>query len=457
MDGRLDGRASGESVTHARLLRIAVPIMLSNATVPLIGYVDTAVVGQLGQAHLIGAVAIGGVIFSVLYWTFSFLRMGTTGLTAQAYGASNPREIAGHLLRALAVAAVFGAAMVVLQRPIAAAAFWAIGPSREVQAAADTYYSIRIWAAPAGLVNFALLGWFIGLGRAGVAFVVQLVVNVLNMALAMLFVLGLDGGVAGVGFAALLAEVAGAAVGLVLAVRIAREVGAVAPLSDALDWLKMKRSLGINTDLTIRAIGHYTAIMFFTAQGAAAGDVTLAANAILMTLIHIMVYLLDGFAFSAEALVGRSVGARDRHSFWRAVRLSTVWAGVLAVIIGGGLWFAGPAIIALTAKSAEVQAAAGIYLAWAALAPMLGVWCFQLDGIFTGATRTREMRNTMVLSIVPFFVAWWLLAPHYGNHGLWAAYMLFYVARTASLLAFMPGLVRASFPEAVVASSVERA
>lgn len=452
MDGRLDGRASGEAVTHASLLRIAVPIMLSNATVPLIGYVDTAVVGQLGQAHLIGAVAIGGVIFSVLYWTFSFLRMGTTGLTAQAYGASNPREIAGHLLRALAVAAVFGAAMVVLQRPIAAAAFWAIGPSREVQAAADTYYSIRIWAAPAGLVNFALLGWFIGLGRAGVAFVVQLVVNVLNMALAMLFVLGLDGGVAGVGFAALLAEIAGAVVGLFLAVRIAREVGAVAPLSDALDWLKMKRSLGINTDLTIRAIGHYTAIMFFTAQGAAAGDVTLAANAILMTLIHIMVYLLDGFAFAAEALVGRSVGARDRHSFWRAVRLSTVWAGVLAVIIGGGLWFAGPAIIALTAKSADVQAAAGTYLAWAALAPMLGVWCFQLDGIFTGATRTREMRNTMVLSIVPFFVAWWLLAPHYGNHGLWAAYMLFYVARTASLLAFMPGLVRASFPT----SSVER-
>ncbi len=336
MDDR-DGRAApGEVVTHASMLRIAVPIMLSNATVPLIGYVDTAVVGQLGEAHLIGAVAIGGVIFSFLYWTFSFLRMGTTGLTAQAYGASDSREIAGHLLRALAVAGVFGIAMIALQRPIAAASFWAIGPSRQVQAAADTYYSIRIWAAPAGLINFALLGWFIGLGRAGVAFVVQLVVNILNMALAILFVLWLDGGVAGVGLAALIAEVAGAVVGIVVAIRIARQMGAAAPLSDARDWLKMKRSLGINADLTIRAIGHYTAIIFFTAQGAAAGDVTLAANAILMTLIHIMVYLLDGFAFAAEALVGRSVGARDKVSFWRAVRMSTVWAGVLAAIIGDG-------------------------------------------------------------------------------------------------------------------------
>jgi MATE family multidrug resistance protein len=447
MDDRAGGRAPNDAVTHVSMLRIAVPIMLSNATVPLIGYVDTAVVGQLGQAHLIGAVGIGGVIFSVLYWTFSFLRMGTTGLTAQAYGARDGREIAGHLLRALSVAAVVGAALVVLQRPIAAAAFWAIGPSREVEVAAQTYFSIRIWAAPAGLINFALLGWTIGLGRAGVAFVIQLVLNLLNMILAIVFVLVLDGGVAGVGYAALIAEYAGAALGLVIALRIARETGAAAPLADALDWQKMRRSLGINADLTVRAIGHYTAIMFFTAQGAAAGDVVLAANAILMTLINIMVYLLDGFAFAAEALVGRAVGARNRASFWRAVKLSTIWAGVVALIIGGVLWFAGPAIVALTAKSVEVQQAAGTYLAWAALAPMLGVWCFQLDGIFTGATRTAEMRNTMVLSLVPFFVAWALLAPSLGNHGLWAAYMIFYVARTVSLTAFMPSLVRVSFPE----------
>jgi len=298
-------------------------------------------------------------------------------------------------------------------------------------------------------VNFALLGWYIGLGRAGVAFFVQLVINVLNMVLAILFVLWLGGGVAGVGYAALIAECAGAVLGLVIALRIAREMGASAPLADGLDWLKMKRSLGINADLTVRAVGHYSAIMFFTAQGAAGGDVILAANAILMTLINIMVYLLDGFAFAAESLVGRAVGARDKRSFSRAVLLSTEWAGVLAVLIGGGLWFAGPAIIELTAKSAEVQQAAGTYLMWAAIAPMLGVWCFQLDGIFTGATRTRDMRNTMVLSLIPFFAVWWLLAPHFGNHGLWAAFMVFYVARASSLLAFMPALVRASFPEKV--------
>ncbi|OJU23436.1 MAG: hypothetical protein BGN89_00465 [Alphaproteobacteria bacterium 64-6] len=449
MHEHVKAHAAGETVTHASLLKIAVPITLSNATVPLIGYVDTAVIGQLGQAHLIGAVGIGGVIFSVLYWTFSFLRMGTTGLTAQAYGARDGREIAGHLLRALGAAVVFGGVLVILQGPIAKAAFWLIGPSREAEAAAQTYFSIRIWAAPAGLVNFALLGWYIGLGRAGVAFFVQLVINVLNMVLAILFVLWLGGGVAGVGYAALIAECAGAVLGLVIALRIAREMGASAPLADGLDWLKMKRSLGINADLTVRAVGHYSAIMFFTAQGAAGGDVILAANAILMTLINIMVYLLDGFAFAAESLVGRAVGARDKRSFWRAVLLSTEWAGVLAVLIGGGLWFAGPAIIELTAKSAEVQQAAGTYLMWAAIAPMLGVWCFQLDGIFTGATRTRDMRNTMVLSLIPFFAVWWLLAPHFGNHGLWAAFMVFYVARASSLLAFMPALVRASFPEKV--------
>jgi len=447
MSDRAKAEAPGESVTHASMLGIAVPIMLSNATVPLIGFVDTAVVGRLGQAHLIGAVGIGGVIFSVLYWTFSFLRMGTTGLTAQAYGARDGREVAGHLLRALGVAVFFGLVMLVLQGPIAKAAFWLIGASQQVEAAAQTYFSIRIWAAPAGLINFALLGWYIGLGRAGVAFFVQLVINVLNMVLAILLVLWFDYGVAGVGYAALIAECAGAVLGLVIAVRIAREMGAAAPLADALDWPKMKRSLGINFDLTVRAIGHYTAIMFFTAQGAAGGDVILAANAILMTLINIMVYLLDGFAFAAESLVGRSVGARDRRSFWRAVVMSTQWAAVLAVLIGATLWFAGPAIIELTAKSVDVQQAAGTYLGWAAIAPILGVWCFQLDGIFTGATRTREMRNTMVLSIIPFFAAWAVLAPHYGNHGLWAAYMLFYVARTASLLVFMPRLVQLSFPE----------
>lgn len=432
-------------VGHAEVLAIALPITLSNATVPLIGFVDTAVVGQLGAPHLMGAVAIGAVIFNMLYWTFSFLRMGTTGLTAQALGAGEQREIAGHLLRALMVALACGVGLVALQVPVRLAAFWLTGGSVQVLAAATTYFDIRIWAAPAGLVNFALLGWLIGLGRAGMAFVLQLFLNVLNIVLAVLFGLVLDGGVAGVAWGALVAENVAALAGLIVAFRIARNMAARAPLSDAFDTAKLRRSLSINGDLMVRSLVGYAALVIFTSEGAKAGDVTLAANALLYSMMAILIYLLDGFAFAAEALVGRSVGARDRAGFDRAVVISTLWAIVFAVALALVVWLAGPAIIAVSAKSAEVQAAAIAYLVWVAISPVAGVWCFQLDGIFTGATRTRDMRNTMVVSIGLFMLAYWMLGPAFGNHGLWASYIVLFIARTVTLATKFPGLVRAAF------------
>ena len=236
-------------LSHGDVLRIALPITLSNATVPMIGFVDTAVVGQLAQPHLMGAVAIGAVIFNLLYWTFSFLRMGTTGLTAQAVGAGDSREIAGHLLRAMLLASLAGLSLVVLQRPVRALVFWLTGGSPEVLAAGYTYFDIRIWAAPAGLVNFALLGWFIGLGRAGVAFGLQLLLNLLNIGLAVLFTLGLGAGVAGVGAAALIAEVVAAGAGVATAFAVARSFGAAAPLADAIDRTKLRHSMSINADI----------------------------------------------------------------------------------------------------------------------------------------------------------------------------------------------------------------
>lgn len=437
--------AAPARIGHAEVLAIALPITLSNATVPLIGFVDTAVVGQLGAPHLMGAVAIGAVIFNMLYWTFSFLRMGTTGLTAQALGAGNNREIAGHLLRALMVAIGCGVALVILQVPIRYTAFWLTGGSPEVLGAATTYFDIRIWAAPAGLINFALLGWFIGLGRAGTAFALQLFLNLLNIGLAVLFGLTLEGGVAGVAWGALVAENVAAGVGLAVAFGIAGRTGARAPLSDAFDWTKLARSLAINGDLVVRSFVGYAALVVFTSEGARSGDVTLAANALLYSIMSIMIYLLDGFAFAAEALVGRSVGARDRDGFDRSVSISTLWAFLFALALAVVAWFAGPAIIALSAKSVEVQAAAVAYLAWVAVSPLIGVWCFQLDGIFTGATRTRDMRNTMIVSIGLFMLAYWLLGPLWGNHGLWASYMVLFIARAVTLGAKVPGLVKASF------------
>ncbi|MBS0241080.1 MAG: MATE family efflux transporter [Proteobacteria bacterium] len=433
------------AIGHATVLAIALPITLSNATVPLIGFIDTSVVGQLGAPHLMGAVAIGAVIFNILYWTFSFLRMGTTGLTAQALGAGDRRDIAGHLLRALMVALVIGVAMILAQVAIRGAAFYLMGGSPEVLAAATTYFDIRIWAAPAGLVNFALFGWLIGLGRATTAFLLQLLLNVSNILLAILFGLTLEGGVAGVAIAALVSEIAAALVGLFVARHIAADIGARAPLADAFDRSKLARSLSLNGDLMVRSLSGYVALVVFTSEGARNGDVTLAANALLYSMMLIAIYLLDGFAFAAESLVGRSVGARDHEGFRRAVSISTLWAAVFALALAAVLWFAGPWIIAESAKSAEVQAAAVIYLAWIAIAPLLGVWCFQLDGIFTGATLTRDMRNTMIVSILVFMAFYALARGRLGNHGLWAAYIVLFVARTVTLAARFPNLVRTRF------------
>ncbi len=435
------------TIGHGQVLAIALPITVSNATVPLIGFVDTAVVGQLGAAHLMGGVAIGAVIFNILFWTFSFLRMGTTGLTAQALGARDRREMAGHLLRALMVAAVIGLGLVALQVPIRQVSLWLTGGSPDVRAAAAAYFDIRIWAAPAGLVNFALLGWLIGLGRAGVAFGLQLLLNLSNIGLALLLGNAMGLGVEGVAAAAVVAEVVAAAAGLAVAWRIARSLGAGAPLADMLDRRRLGRSLSLNGDLLVRSLSGYAPLVMFTSAGAAAGDVTLAANALLYGLMAIAIYLLDGFAFAAEALVGRAIGARDAAGFDRAVRLSTLWAVVFAIALGVVIWFAGPAVIALSAKSADVQAVAGVYIIWVALAPLAGVWCFQLDGIFTGATRTRDMRDMMVVSIVIYLAAFAVLSRQFGNHGIWASYLVLFLARALTLGARLPGLVRSVFAQ----------
>lgn len=436
---------SDRRFTHRDVLIVAVPIMLSNATTPLIGFVDAGVVGQLGAAHLIGAVAVAANIFSLVYWAFGFLRMGTTGLTAQALGAGNRSEIAANVYRAGLIAVTAGCTLVVLQWPIATLALAMAGASGEVDAGARTYIEIRIWSAPAALLNFALLGWFIGLGRAGLAFLIQLLLNGVNVALSFLFVMGLKLSVAGVGYAALTAEVLAAGVGIMLAQRELARLEARASRAEVLDLERLKRVLAVNGDIMIRTLGALLAFFFFAAQGARSGDVTLAANALLQSTAAICVYLLDGFAFAAEALVGQAIGASSLSRFREAVRLSTIWAAGVGLILSAILWLAGPTTLLLLTTSAEVRAEALTYLPWAALTPILGVWCFQLDGIFIGATRTADMRNMMLVSVCIFLGAWALLAPAYGNHGLWAAVSIFYVARAATLLARYPVLVREVF------------
>jgi MATE family multidrug resistance protein len=428
-------------VTHRTVLSIAVPVMLSNVSTPLIGIVDTTVVGQIPDPAYIGAVAVGALIFSFVFWGFGFLRMGTTGLTAQALGAKDIDEVAANLGRALLIALAIGLVLIVLQWPIRGTAFYLLGGSAQVEELASQYFDIRIWAAPATLANYALLGWLIGLGRTDVGLVLQLVLNITNIALDALFVLGFGWDVRGVALGTLIAECVAAVVGLVFAWRLMRSLGGAISVSSLLMPERLRRTIIVNGDIMLRSLALIMVFVWFVAHGARQGDVILAANAVLTQFISVGAFFLDGLAFAAEALVGRALGARHRAGLLAAVKITTVWAAATAVAIALLTALVGAAVIDFMTVDPAARAAARIYLPWVMLTPVLGVWAFQLDGVFIGATHTAQMRNAMIMTVVVYLIAWWLLRP-FGNHGLWAALAVHYVARTGTLLAYYPGLLR---------------
>lgn len=409
---------------NRRVLAIALPIVLSNATVPLLGAVNTGVVGQLGEAAPIGAVGLGAIILASIYWVFGFLRMGTSGLVAQARGAGNEAEGGAHLLRALMIGIAAGLALVVLHWPLLSLALRLAPASDEVETLARSYLAIRIWGAPATIALYAITGWLIAMERTRAVLVLQLVLNGLNILLDLWFVLGLGWGVPGVAVATLLAEWAGLALGLwfarqaiVAAWRRARRLSALFARDE------IERLVRLNGDILIRSVllqGSFTTFIFL---GAGQGDVTLAANQVLLQFLEITAYALDGFAFSAETLVGQAVGARRRDRLRQSVAISMRWGVGGALALSLVFWCFGPTIIALLTTAPEVRSEAARYLPWLALGPLIGVASWMYDGIFIGATRTREMRNAMLVS-VSFYAALCLTLPHWlGNHGLWAALM----------------------------------
>ena len=434
------------AVTHRSVLAIAVPIMASNFSEPLIGIVDTAILGQLGDAFYIGAIAVGSVLFSFLFWTFGFLRMGTSGLTAQAAGAGDDVELRSILGRALLIAGACSAAMVVSSPLIAPVAFWLIEGSAEVETHARTYFDIRIWSAPFALANYVFLGWFIGLGRAHIAFVLQLILNLSNAGLDAFFVLVLDMGVEGVATGTVIAQIIAAAAGSLLIMReLSRRSGdwSWASITSA---VALKRTIAVNRDIMIRTICLIFAFSWFTAKGAEAGDIVLAANAVLFNILMLITYTLDGFAFAAETLSGQAAGARVSARFRRAVWLSSLWALAMSVMMSILIWGAGGWAIDLLTVNTEVRATARLYLIWIILTPVLAIACFQFDGIYIGVTRTVDMRNMMIISTTVYLAAWWALSGLYGNHGLWAALMVFFVIRGLTLGWRYPALIRATFP-----------
>jgi len=421
-----------ETLTHRRVLNIAVPIVLSNATVPILGAVDTGVVGQMGAAAPIGAVGIGATILTAIYWVFGFLRMGTTGFAAQALGRGDTAEGAAILTRGLAIAMLGGLGVIALQWPIFSLGLMLSPASAEVEGLARGYLAIRVWSAPALISTLVITGWLIAAERTRAVLVLQVVMNGLNIGLDLVFVLQLGWGVDGVAIATFIAEWSGLALGLWFC-RGAFASPAWRDWARVLDSARLRHFAQVNTDILIRSLLLQCIFVSFLLLGAGFGDVPLAANQILYQFMAITAFALDGFAFAAETLVGQAMGARRRAALRRAALLCSVWAFVSGALLAGAFATFGGTIIDVMTTAEPVRDMARIYLPYMVLAPVLGAAPFMLDGVFIGATRTREMRNMMALSVAIYALAAAMLIPTFGNHGLWMAMLTSFVARAVTL------------------------
>ncbi|MFO0996565.1 MAG: MATE family efflux transporter [Alphaproteobacteria bacterium] len=433
------GMEGGEAASwRRRVWHLAWPMILSNMSMTALGVVDTAVMGRLPDAAYIGAVAVGATIIGFIYWGLAFLRMGTTGLSAQAFGTGAADEVRATLARALLLALALGIAIIILKVPIALLAFGVIEASNAVIELARVYFDIRLWAMPASLINMVVLGWLIGVQRTRAALVVQLGFNLVNVALAILFVIGLGWGVEGAASATLIAEWSGVAMSAAAIWSALRTVGGRLDPARIFDRQRLIAVAHINANVFVRSLLVVATMAYFTVVGARFGDATLAANAMLAAVNSFLGQALDGFSFAAEALVGSAIGARDRQQLRSAVRATFFVAGALALAFTLGYAILGAAVIGMLTDLPDVRHQAIIYLPWAAVTPIVLVWGFLLDGVFNGATHTREMRNAMIISAAGYIGGIQLLVPLWGNHGLWAAFILFSLLRIVTLGAWYP-------------------
>ena len=427
-----------EKLLNKRIWHMAWPPMLSNITTPLLGLVDTAVVGHLANESHLGAVAIGASIFSLVFWAFGFLRMGSTGLTAQAIGRKDDQRVLELLLQSVLLGILIGLLLIMFKEPIIDVMLWMMSPSEQVEPWARLYCEIRILSAPAVLAGYAVVGWFYGVQNARGPLWIMLLINIVNMVLDYYAVYQLDMASDGVAWATVISQYSGLALAFYLASKQLKKQGISLSSGISKSLLKVSEYVAliqVNRYLFVRTILLLTVGIFFTAQGSVQGDNILAANAVLLTFLMIISNALDGFAFSVEALCGEAIGQKDKTQFEKVVFLSSVWALFAALGLVFIFWIFGNSIVSLLTNIESVKSIAAIYLPWLVIFPLLGIWSFMLDGVFIGATEVKQMQDAMIVSVLLVFFPCWYVSQQLGmgNHGLWLSQAALFIARGISM------------------------
>ncbi|MCC8034920.1 MAG: MATE family efflux transporter [Rikenellaceae bacterium] len=418
---------------NRQILRLAIPNIISNITIPILGMADTAIAGRLGGESTIGAIAIGTAIFGFIYWNCAFIRMGTSGMTAQAYGAGDFRETGNLLIRSLAVSLGIALLLLIFRHHLGNFTIWAMKAGGDIKEDVARYFFVRIWAAPATVSLYSIHGWFIGMQNAKLPMLVAILQNIVNVSASIVLVFPMGMGIAGVALGTVISQYFGLGLSCLLWFMRYREIRALIDLKAALRTKPMLRFFDVNKDIFLRTALNVLVYTFFTRSSAATGDLLiLATNSILIQLFTFFSYMSDGFAYAAEAITGRFTGARDFFRLRKAIKYMFFWSLGIALLFVGVYIIFGSRIVGIFTDSAEIISTARHYLGWVIIVPLIGFAPFLMDGILIGATRTRILRNSMFIAAAAFFCVYYIFIPSLGNNALWLAFVVFLVVRGVS-------------------------
>ncbi len=414
---------------NKEILRLALPNIITNITVPLLGMVDLAIVGHIGNETYIGAIALGTTIFNLIYWNFGFLRMGTSGLTAQAYGANNFDEAMRILVRGLSIALCAATLLIALQHPIAKLSELILKCSDQTLKLTLTYFYVRIWAAPATLGLYALKGWFIGMQNSKTPMFIAIILNIVNIVTSLVFVIWLKMDIAGVALGTVIAQYSGLALAIILWFKHYGHLRHKIDIRGSLKWNEMKHFFKLNSDIFLRTLCLCAVFTFIPSISASMGDRILAANTLIMQLFTLFSYILDGFAYAGESLVGKYIGAKNSNLLQKSITNLIKWGLIFTLIFTVLYFFFSENIYYILTNDKNVIAEAMNFNLWTLLIPVCGFAAFLFDGIYIGATAAKSMRNIMFVATAAFFGGYFALQPHFGNHGLWIAFLVFLAFR----------------------------